>query len=174
MTNHLKIKDFNHFQELVIQWANERDMFCSKNGVTFASQFCKFMEEAGELGEGLIEENQLKIKDGIGDCAVAMVIMAEILSVKIVIEPDLFKYQGLTISSDLLYRYMLECVDLLRRDVKAGNAPYNLNFNWLIAELIKLAESNNLNFIECCEHSYNKIKNRKGKMINHKFVKEAE
>ena len=72
------IKDFNHFQELVIKWADERNMFCPDNGATVGSQFAKLMEEVGELGKGLLEKDKEQIKDAIGDCAVVLVILSRI------------------------------------------------------------------------------------------------
>lgn len=43
--------------------------------------------------------------------------------------------------------------------------------NWGVV-LIGLAKLNGLSLKECLEHSYNEIKDRKGKMVNRVFIKE--
>ena len=43
-----------------------------------------------------------------------------------------------------------------------------------LVTLIVLAYQKNLDIKECPEHAYNEIKDRKGKMVNGTFVKEAD
>ena len=44
----------------------------------------------------------------------------------------------------------------------------------IIVVLINIAERNNLTLTECCEVAYNDIKDRRGKMVDGVFVKEAD
>jgi NTP pyrophosphatase (non-canonical NTP hydrolase) len=44
----------------------------------------------------------------------------------------------------------------------------------MMVVLINIAERNNLTLTECLETAYNDIKDRKGKMVNGVFVKEAD
>lgn len=43
----------------------------------------------------------------------------------------------------------------------------------IMVVLINIAERNNLTLEQCLEHAYNDIKDRKGKMVDGVFVKEA-
>ena len=43
----------------------------------------------------------------------------------------------------------------------------------IIVVLINIAERNGLTILECLEHAYNDIKDRKGKMVDGVFVKEV-
>lgn len=89
-------------------WAHERNII---EGATPAAQYEKLLEEVGELGRGLIEGDESKTIDAIGDCAVVLIILA--------------------------------------------------------------AQCEYLTFEECVYYAYQQIKDRKGKMIDGKFVKEA-
>ena len=44
----------------------------------------------------------------------------------------------------------------------------------VVVVLIGLAKLNGLSLKECLEHSYNEIKDRKGKMVNRVFIKEKD
>ena len=44
----------------------------------------------------------------------------------------------------------------------------------IMVVLINIAERNNLTMYDCLEHAYNDIKDRKGRMIDGCFVKEAD
>lgn len=54
-------------------WADDKGIF--KKG-TVSGQYRKTVEEVGELGEALIENDIDKIKDAIGDIAVTIMIQA--------------------------------------------------------------------------------------------------
>lgn len=92
----------------IIYWACDRNLI---HGATPASQYEKLAEEFGELGRALIEDDNEKVKDAIGDMVVVLTI---------------------------------------------------------------LARQRNLSLDGCVESAYNTIKDRKGKMINGKFVKETD
>lgn len=57
----------------VEQWAEDRNLI---NGATSAAQYQKLLEEVGELGRALIEDDAEKVKDGIGDAVVVLTILA--------------------------------------------------------------------------------------------------
>ena len=57
----------------ILSWANDRNLV---KGATPAAQYEKYIEECGELGRALIEGDQDKIKDAIGDCVVVLTILA--------------------------------------------------------------------------------------------------
>lgn len=90
------------------QWAEDRNLI---KGATPAAQYEKFLEEVGELGRALIEDDADKFKDAVGDCIVVLTILAA--------------QCGMTVEG-------------------------------------------------CIESAYEQIKDRKGRMIDGKFVKEAQ
>lgn len=162
------IKDFNHFQELVIKWADERNMFCPKDGATVGSQFAKLMEEVGELGEGLLEEDKKKIKDAIGDCAVVLVNIAKLR--------NLNWSEYMTPRDNVLFSYpdIIESACHVYSGFELPDIHLEYSIDGLRCTLESFARRQDLDFMDCCQHAYNTIKDRKGKMIDGKFVKEGE
>lgn len=168
MTKEIKIKDFDHFQELVIKWADERNMFCPKNGATLGSQYAKLMEEIGELGKGLLEKDKEQIKDAIGDCAVVLVIMAKLRGI------HWSKY--MVHRSEILYSYpdIIQGVYSVYSSFESPDNHVEYFIEGLRCGLESFAGRQDLDFMDCCQHAYNTIKDRKGKMVDGKFVKEVE
>lgn len=62
------------YEEAVLKWAKDRNLI---EGGTIAGQYRKLMEEAGELGEALILNDDVEIADAIGDMAVVLIILAD-------------------------------------------------------------------------------------------------
>ena len=56
-------------------WAGERGLYTKGDKKT---QFCKLMEEAGELGRAILKEDQQEIVDAIGDMVVVLTNMAHL------------------------------------------------------------------------------------------------
>ena len=90
----------------IAQWHHDRNLIA---GSTDKDQFCKLMQEGGELSDNICKGRD--VKDDIGD---------------------------------------------------------------MIVVLINIAERNKVTLTECLETAYNDIKDRKGKMIDGVFVKEAD
>ena len=57
----------------VIQWAYERGLIKKEN---VQAQMCKVVEEVGDTAHAVLRGNQFGIKDGIGDIAVTIIILA--------------------------------------------------------------------------------------------------
>jgi len=70
-----KVKiDEDRFQ-LIRDWAGERGLYTKGDKKT---QFCKLMEEAGELSRALLKNNQEEFEDAIGDMVVVLTNMAHL------------------------------------------------------------------------------------------------
>lgn len=65
--------------KLIKIWSTERGL----NEADPSKQLNKFLEEAGELAQGLNKGNKAQIKDGIGDVYVTLVILAQQLGISI-------------------------------------------------------------------------------------------
>lgn len=63
----------NYLPTLIVDWARERGIL--EKG-TVASQYEKHVEEVGELGRALIENDQEKFADAVGDVMVTLIILA--------------------------------------------------------------------------------------------------
>ena len=61
----------------------------------------------------------------------------------------------------------------LKDSINANESPID-DIGDMIVVLINIAERNNLDLIDCVNHAWNDIKDRKGKMIDGIFVKEAD
>ena len=59
--------------QLIRDWADERGLYDKGDTKT---QFCKLMEEAGELGRAILKDNQVEFVDAIGDMVVVLTNMA--------------------------------------------------------------------------------------------------
>ena len=70
--------NFEELQELVIDWAYERNIIDVKKT---PKQFMKVTEELGELAEGINKGNQGQIKDSLGDILVTLIILSKDLDV---------------------------------------------------------------------------------------------
>jgi len=64
----------NRFQ-LIRDWAGERGLYTKGDTKT---QFCKLMEEAGELGRAVLKNDQEEFVDAIGDMVVVLTNMAHL------------------------------------------------------------------------------------------------
>ena len=64
--------DSERFQK-IRDWAGERGLYT--NGDT-KTQFCKLMEEAGELGRAILKDDHVEFVDAIGDMVVVLTNLA--------------------------------------------------------------------------------------------------
>tara|TARA_B100001121_G_scaffold170713_2_gene149028 strand:- start:1648 stop:2535 length:888 start_codon:yes stop_codon:yes gene_type:complete len=68
----LEVKEEDRFQK-IRDWAESRGLYDKGDTKT---QFCKLMEEAGELGRAVLKDNQAEFVDAIGDMVVVLTNMA--------------------------------------------------------------------------------------------------
>jgi len=68
------LKTNNRFQ-LIRDWAGERGLYSKGDTKT---QFCKLMEEAGELGRAVLKNDQAEFEDAIGDMVVVLTNLAHL------------------------------------------------------------------------------------------------
>ena len=66
--------------QLIRDWATERGLYSKGDTKT---QFCKLMEEAGELGRAVLKNNEEEFVDAIGDMVVVLTNMAHLGGVSI-------------------------------------------------------------------------------------------
>ena len=71
------INTFEHLQQCVLTWANERGLLAY--GIPCA-QFLKTAEELGELATAMARHDPEKIADALGDVLVTLIILAHLLN----------------------------------------------------------------------------------------------
>jgi NTP pyrophosphatase (non-canonical NTP hydrolase) len=67
---------------LIRLWGAERNIIGPSAKATVHSQFQKLLEEVDEVREGIEKNDQHEIIDGIGDCTVVLILLAELAGVK--------------------------------------------------------------------------------------------
>ena len=76
--NKTKMTQINKVVQNVKEWGIQKGITGETGAGTAARQYRKFLEEAGELGEALISEDSVETIDAIGDCAVVLILLAEL------------------------------------------------------------------------------------------------
>lgn len=153
----------------IINWATEKGIF---DQGTQAAQNDKLIEEAGELLNAVLYEQELNQQLEIGDCLVVSIIIAEMKCDKIERMQSLYKkfmlgadkamHAASGATETLAYfTYFLsfDCKEAL----KIGRFLYALGL---------LAERLNYDLDVCLDLAYNKIIKRTGKMIDGTFKKD--
>lgn len=153
--------------EKIEQWAEARNLHTADP----IKQYDKLIEEFGELMKGINKQDMPMIEDSIGDMYVVMVIMSvqtrnSLVNLLEVSEVDTLRPQHNT----FMYIHVM---DDLARELNKGSYILSEVYE-LKKQLIKTSGEYYLDFTDCVELAYNEIKDRKGKMIDGKFVKEAD
>ena len=155
--------NFETFKNNVEQWALERGIYAYS---TPEAQLLKAFEELGELARHLGKGDLEATKDDLGDVAVCLVNYAYMEGVDI----DLSIYTPATM--DLDFFDAVTALMATRTSLHSGKKNH-LSFS--LRCLRALAESQGHTFEACCEHAWNEIKDRRGKMVEGGFfVKEGE
>lgn len=165
----------NKLNAHIIDWAKEREL--DTKG-TVEAQSIKTVEELSELIKAICKDNKEDIIDSIGDVYVTLVI-GNMLDKFIMM--DFLQEEMNLLFND---KAIKECkkLDKKYKLKKLGEfIPIVLDYKYtsvvirdLTYQLIKIAYSYKLDFVECVESAYNTIKNRKGKLVNGTYVKEED
>ncbi|GAB0227689.1 MazG-like family protein [Staphylococcus pseudintermedius] len=167
------------------QWSTERGLHEGSP----IKQFDKLVEEFGELVKGQNKQDKEMIKDSVGDMFIVLTIMVQQIKRIMNIEDN-----DPLMQSAVLFSYIL-------RDVEHSTVDYILTLGELgdklqvfyeertdlvslsyiltsITDLIALLDVtthfNNTDIKSCVQLAYDEIKDRKGKIIDGKFIKEAD
>lgn len=158
-----------------IQWGTDRYICGPEGQGTAVGQAKKCVEESAELLLAVAEKDDAGIVDGIGDTFVTMVMVSERMGVNpeiwiekidIALHPEqdpanMAKF-ALAWAGELI-------LSACRKDCESVIATLSELWDCLI----HVAAMHNLTMVECMEAAWVEIKDRKGRMVNGKFVKEA-
>ena len=167
-------------------WAEERNLI---NGSTPQKQFIKLMEKFGELCAGISKNNIDMIKDSIGDCVVVLVIMNKQAGGKLF--PDGLQGVFYDISKEDFSKKIEMGINISSKEILVSNivqasaqglgemgemlfSDEYEDITGILTCFYAFSEIYKLSFENCVRSAWEEIKDRKGKMINGVFVKEAD
>lgn len=165
----------NELIKQIAHWSIDRNLHTANP----IKQYDKLIEEHGELVKGLNKGDQEIIKDSIGDMFVVMTIMMQ--QIKGDMELAL-KLSGFGEGNADTTNY-IETLSILGEKLKkfmadSTNGGLHSETQAMISNIIYLlkitASENNTDLTTCVQFAYDEIKDRKGKMIDGKFVKESD
>ncbi|MFQ3872311.1 MazG-like family protein [Staphylococcus sp. Mo2-1] len=149
------------------QWAEDRNLHTADP----IKQYDKPVEEFGELMKGINKQDMDMIKDSIGDIYVVMVILSVQTGNSIL---GLLKNSTVDTLRPKHSTFMyISVMDDLARELNKGYYILSEIYE-LKKQLAKTCGEYYLDFTGCVVLAYDEIKDRKGKMIDGKFVKEAD
>lgn len=154
------------------QWAEDRNLHTADP----IKQYDKLIEEFGELMKGINKQDMSMIKDSIGDMYVVLVVMGRQLGLSMT---DLLKEKRVDTlrpqhSTFGYVRVLNRLADNMQSNEFYDGYVFIWNASDIEKQLIRTCGEYNISFMDCVGLAYNEIKDRKGKMINGKFVKEAD
>lgn len=158
-----------NFEELntkIIEWAKDREI--DKKG-TIAGQAIKTIEEMSELIKGICKNDIDLIKDSIGDVYVTLIIGCMLSGTT---------HRNYIDRNNIEYRSIERILKLLGEEIikfSESDTPYASDDTGVLVVFLKrIANYYNTTLGECVQLAYDEIANRKGKMIDGQFVKEAD
>lgn len=168
MTNNLPT-NWQELQAAIEQWGTDRN-FYGKGGATYEGQWMKLVEELGELVLGLNKNKPELIKDALGDMVVVLVHMNRLYEDS----PDCFisepERRISKLQTPLAIKIILDSVANLYNESSFGCIHTGL------LDQLSALSSRYINhpLFDCVLASYNEIKDRKGKMLDGKFIKQSD
>jgi NTP pyrophosphatase (non-canonical NTP hydrolase) len=161
--------------DLVEQWSVDRNL----NEANPIKQYDKLIEEYGELVKGLNKNDKNLIKDSIGDMLVVMIIMMQQIKGDRELAVELSKF-GEDKANTVNYVKSLSILGGKLEGFTSDKTNGDLfsEVQAMISNIIYLlkqtAADHNMDLITCLKSAYEEIKDRKGKMIDGKFVKDSD
>ena len=169
-------KTIQELVPLIQEWAKERGIFDKS---TPFDQLLKTHEEVGELIKACYDNDKPAIQDAIGDTMICLINYCKFIELDVI---NGIK-QAVELSSELeiillvmgVYSSLgkLISINMWEKDGELSETSGIRVFS-IVYYLNNIARLENTTLEECLNIAYNEIKNRTGKMINGKFVKDEK
>lgn len=157
-------------------WSIDRSL----NTACPLKQYDKLIEEYGELVKGLNKNNKQLIMDSIGDMFIVMTIMMQQINGNIKLAEEISKfYEGESTTVNYI-KHLSNLGGMLTKllNDNAENTYLFTNIQTEISNLLSLLHKTvteyKTSLFYCVKLAYDEIKNRKGKIIDGKFIKEDD
>jgi hypothetical protein len=172
------MKTIQELVPLIHQWAKERGIFDKS---TPFNQLLKTHEEVGELIKACYDDDRPAIQDAIGDVMVTLInycyfrkenfntIFINSLSLKHNTYEDCV---SLALSANKLLIELLNSEYRMSKHNYTGNCYTHILY--IVKYLNNIAELEGTTLEACLNLAYNEIKDRKGRIINRKFIKDEK
>lgn len=167
------MKTIQELVPLIHQWAKERKIY---EELTPFDELLKTHEEVGELIKACYDNDKPAIQDAIGDVMVTLInycYMVEEDSEHVINEGLTMKPDKIAVKVRLAIHVGMVLSEMLRFEYKRKRPPLYCS-PCFIRGLNSIARLESTTLEECLNIAYNEIKNRTGKMINGKFVKDEK
>lgn len=170
-------KTIQELVPLIQEWAKERGIF--EKSTPF-DQLLKTHEEVGELIKACYDNDKPAIQDAIGDtmiCLINYCYFIELDAIKKIKQAVELSLSELDIISQVIevYRSLGRLISInMSNEGEKLSKPSEIRVFSIAYCLHEIALLENTTLEECLNIAYNEIKNRTGKMINGKFVKNEE
>jgi NTP pyrophosphatase (non-canonical NTP hydrolase) len=127
-------------------------------------QYLKVLEEIGETARAILKNDKEGILDGIGDICVTLIILAKQLGGNVNYNPILERHRGYCVGP----HFAAGIFEGLFHNFNYDEVDFDI-----LSFVDNLADSQGYTLEFCLESAWNEIKDRKGKLIDGTFVKEA-
>ena len=161
---------------LIHQWAKERGIFDKS---TPFDQLLKTHEEVGELIKACYDNDKPAIQDAIGDVMVTLINYCYFKKIDFVKVYEQIQYDDSEVINLYCALTVNDIIALFLRDIiYSSYKPLKVTIlrtvSHILRELQNITINDNTTLEECLNIAYNEIKNRTGRIINGKFVKNGK
>jgi hypothetical protein len=172
------MKTIQELVPLIQEWAKEREIY---KKITRFNQLLKTHEEVGELIKACYDNDKPAIQDAIGDVMVTLINYCYKERIDVLEQiKDVLSFERNRGNSKVVLALNIQ--DSLNRLMHAnfrligigGETPFLCFYEItsIIGYLDDIAFLENTTLEECLNIAYNEIKNRTGRIINRKFIKD--
>ncbi|WP_277010622.1 MazG-like family protein [Capnocytophaga granulosa] len=169
------MKTIQELVPLIQEWAKERKIY---EELTPFDELLKTHEEVGELIKACYDNDKPAIQDAIGDVMVTLINYCHFIEQDIINGiKQVFELSASELEIILLvmgvYRSLGKLISINMWEKNGELSETNgIRVFSIVYYLNNIARLENTTLEECLNIAYNEIKNRTGKMINGKFVKD--
>ena len=172
------MKTIQELVPLIQEWAKEREIY---EQLTPFDELLKTYEEVGELIKACYDNEKPSIQDAIGDVMVTLINYCYLKEVDfiLIIRKSLKRPNTTRVSLWFIALQVKSTLNSLIFDEARNNVFDTLEYvSFTICRILRplnsLALLEDTTLEECLNIAYNEIKDRKGKIINRKFIKDEK
>ena len=161
---------------LIQEWAKEREIY---EQLTSFDEILKTHEEVGELIKACYDDDRPAIQDAIGDVMVTLINYCYFKKIDFVKVYEQIQYDDSEVINLYCALTVNDIIALFLRDIiYSSYKPLKVTIlrtvSHILRELQNITINDNTTLEECLNIAYNEIKDRKGKIINRKFIKDEK